>query len=175
MTNYTRARVAGGRYFFTMALADRQSTLLIDHAERLREAVRQVKTRHPFQIDAMVVLPDHLHCIWTLPEDDADYSTRWNLIKGTFSRGIVAGERRRTSRIVRRERGIWQRRFWEHAIRDEQDFANHVAYIHINPVKHGHVKRAIDRPQSSIHQHVEKGLCDPTWAAESFILNWDLE
>ena len=123
----------------------------------------------------MVVLPDHLHCLWTLPEHDADYSTRWSLIKGAFSRGIEAGERRRPSRIGRRERGIWQRRFWEHAIRDEQDFNNHVAYIHINPVKHGHVRRAADWPHSSIHRHIEKGLCDPAWAAEAFILDWELE
>jgi putative transposase len=175
MTNYRRSQVAGGCYFFTLALADRGATLLFDHADLLRESIRTVRARQPFQIEAMVVMPDHLHCIWTLPDKDADYSTRWNLIKGAFSPGIEAGERRRESRVARRERGIWQRRFWEHAIRDEDDFNNHVAYIHINPVKHRHVARAIDWPHSSIHRHIEQGLCDPSWAAETFILDWQLE
>jgi putative transposase len=175
MTSYRRSKVAGGSYFFTLSLAERRSTLLVERIDLLREAIRTVRARHPFEIDAMVVLPDHLHCIWTLPENDSDYATRWSLIKGNFSRAVEPGERRRKSRIARRERGIWQRRFWEHAIRDETDYNNHVAYIHINPVKHGHVARAVAWPHSSIHRHIEKGLCDPGWAAEPFVLDWQLE
>jgi putative transposase len=175
MTSYRRAYVAGGCYFFTLALANRRSTLLVDRIDLLRESIRAVKARHPFDIDAMAVLPDHLHCIWTLPEGDTNYATRWSLIKSAFSRGIEGGERRRPSRVSRRERGIWQRRFWEHAIRDQQDYNNHVAYIHINPVKHGQAQRAVDWPYSSVHRHVEMGLCDPSWAAEPFILDWNFE
>lgn len=175
MPAYRRNKLTGGCYFFTTALADRRSELLVNHVEHLRACMRRVKIRHPFIIEAMVVLPDHLHCIWTLPERDADYSTRWNLIKGAFSRGITSGEPRSASRKLRGERGVWQRRFWEHTIRDEQDYANHVAYIHINPVKHGYVARAMDWPHSSIHQHIRRGLCDPAWAAEPFVLNLELE
>lgn len=122
-----------------------------------------------------MILPDHLHCIWTMPDGDADFGTRWSLIKAGFSRGIAGGELRRESRIKRGERGIWQRRFWEHLIRDEDDFRNHVDYIHINPVKHGHVRRAIDWPHSSIHRFVRDGLCDPAWAAEPFVLEMERE
>ena len=148
MTAYLRSRLASGCYFFTLALADRRSYLLTEKIDRLRNCIRRVNRRHPFTIEAIVVLPDRLHCLWTLTQNDADYSMRWNLIKGTFSRGIAAGEIRSNSRG---ERGIWQRRFWEHVIRNERDYANHVAYIHINPVKHGLVQRAADWPHSSIH------------------------
>jgi putative transposase len=110
-----------------------------------------------------------------LPEGDTDYSHRWSRIKSTFSQGNEPGERRRESRIRRQERGIWQRRFWEHAIRDERDFGKHVDYIHINPVKHGLVRCAVDWPYSSIHRYVKKGLCDPSWAAEPFVLDMALE
>lgn len=175
MTDYRRARVAGGTYFFTVALADRRSSLLTERVDLLRACFQSVRARHPFRIDAMVVLPEHLHCVWTLPEDDADYSKRWFLIKSEFSRGISPGEQRRPSRVVRRERGIWQRRFWEHVIRDERDLQTHVDYVHINPVKHGHVQRAIDWPHSSIHRHVKQGLCDASWAAEPFVLGLDRE
>jgi len=174
MTQYRRARIEGGCYFFTVALEDRRSSLLVDRVDLLRASFQQTLQRHPFTIDAIVILPDHLHCIWTLPEGDADYSNRWSRIKAMFSRGIEPGERRRQSRIRRQERGIWQRRFWEHAIRDERDFANHVDYIHINPVKHGLIRRAIDWPHSSIHRYVKRGLCDPSWAAEPLVLEMPL-
>lgn len=134
MTQYRRPRIAGGCYFFTVALADRQSTRLLGRVDLLRECFRKTRQRRPFAMDAVVILPDHLHCLWTLPEGDADYSHRWSRIKAAFTHGIEPGERRRESRIRRQERGIWQRRFWEHAIRDEQDFAAHVDYFHINPV-----------------------------------------
>lgn len=121
MPNYRRQRVAGGRYFFTVALQDRSSSLLIDRIADLRQAFRSVRSTRPFKIDALVVLPEHLHCVWTLPDNDADSSTRWSYIKSAFSRRIEHGEQRSTSRCSKRERGIWQRRFWEHAIRDDED------------------------------------------------------
>jgi putative transposase len=175
MTEYRRARVPGGCYFFTVALASRQSNLLTNHIDSLRKGLRLVRQRHPFSIDAMVVLPDHLHCVWTLPEGDTDYSGRWRLIKSAFSRNIATGERRSQSRMIRGERGIWQRRFWEHVIRDDEDFANHVAYVHINPVKHGYVRSAVEWPYSTIHQHIRLGLCAADWAAEPFVLELEYE
>jgi len=135
MTNYRRNFVAGGSYFFTVNLADRQSRLLTDNIELLREAFRYARARHPFQIEAIVVLPEHVHTIWTLPPDDLDYAMRWRLIKTTFSRGLPKGERISQSRRDRGERGIWQRRYWEHTLRDELDFERHADYIHFNPVK----------------------------------------
>jgi putative transposase len=125
MTTYRRNLIAGGRYFFTVNLADRRLGLLVDHVDLLRAAFRSARVRHPFDIDAIVVLPDHLHTIWTLPEGDSDFATRWRLIKATFSRGLPQGERVSTSRLRKSERGIWQRRYWEHTLRDEEDLARH--------------------------------------------------
>jgi putative transposase len=150
--DYRRAYVKGGCYFFTLTLADRKSQLLTQHIDLLRASIKYVKDRHPFNIDAMVVLPDHLHCIWTLPENDCDYAKRWMLIKTHFSRQIPKTENIHSTRIKKRERGIWQRRFWEHVIRNERDFLNHVEYIHINPIKHGYVQNVKDWPFSSIHK-----------------------
>jgi len=145
MTDYRRAKVEGATYFFTVNCADRRGNqLLVQHIDLLRQAFRRVKNSHPFNIDAMVVLPDHLHCIWTLPPNDADFKTRWALIKAGFSRGIPDGENRSRSRIKRGERGIWQRRYWEHLIRDERDYHWHLSYIPCNPVKHGWVNRVRD-------------------------------
>lgn len=103
---------------------------MVEHADVLRAVIREVQSRHPFRIDAMVVLPDHLHAIWTLPMNDKDFSVRWMLIKSGFSRRLPLGERRNKSRMAKGERGIWQRRFWEHLIRDENDYERHVNYIH---------------------------------------------
>ena len=175
MTNYRRARAEGSTWFFTVTLASRQSGLLASNGALLRDCFRKVRQRHPFTIDAAVILPDHLHCIWTLPENDADYSTRWYLIKSAFSREVANGEFRSRSRTLRGERGIWQRRFWEHLIRDEDDLRNHIDYIHSNPVKHGHAGRATDWPQSSIHKFVRQGLCDSDWAAEPAVLDMEAE
>jgi putative transposase len=155
---YRRANVAGGTYFFTVNLAERQLGLLGDHVDLLRDSVRVVKQRHPFNIVAFVVLPDHLHAIWTLPEDDSDFAIRWMLIKSGFSRSLPEGERRNASRILKGERGIWQRRYWEHLIRDELDYHRHVDYVHFNPVKHGYATRAADWPYSSIHRYIAAGL-----------------
>ena len=131
MTEYRRVRVPGATWFFTVGLAERRGNgLLVERIDTLRSAFRVVRERHPFLMDAVVILPDHLHCVWTLPEGDADYSTRWGLIKAKFSRSLNRGERRSASRVKRGERGIWQRRFWEHCIRDEGDYARHVDYVH---------------------------------------------
>ncbi len=143
---YRRVALAGGTYFFTVNLANRKSSLLLHYVDILREVVRAVQVAHPFHIDAMVILPEHLHALWTLPADDADYPTRWMLIKGGFSRHVPEGEQIGRSRRCKGERGIWQRRYWEHCIRDDRDFARHVNYIHYNPVKHGHVRRVAGWP-----------------------------
>lgn len=167
MTEYRRAKIPGATYFFTVNCAERSGNrLLVDHIDRLRPIFRKVKSEHPFEIDAMVVLPEHLHCIWTLPPGDADYPTRWALIKAGFSRAIPAVERRSMSRIKRGERGIWQRRYWEHLIRDDPDFQRHVDYIHWNPVKHGWVRRVKDWPHSSFHAYVRRGIYPANWACE---------
>src|SRR4051812_35349477 len=139
MTTYRRNFVPGGSFFFTVNLADRRGRLLTDHIDHLRHAFRATRVRHPYSIEAIVILPDHLHAIWTLPGDDADFATRWRLIKSAFSHAVPRGERISDSRQRKSERGIWQRRYWEHTIRDERDFIGHVDYIHFNPVKHGYV------------------------------------
>jgi putative transposase len=165
MRRYLRARVPGGTCFFTVVLSDRASTLLTDHVDALRESFRVVRAAHPFITVAIVVMPDHPHTVWTLPESDADYSTRWALIKSRFSRAIVAGEPVSHSRTRRRERGVWQRRVHEHAIRDDDDLQRHIDYIHWNPVKHRHAARPIEWLYSSIHRYVREGTLAPDWAA----------
>jgi putative transposase len=155
MTGYRRNFVAGGSFFFTVNLAEQQLQLLTGHVDQLRTAFREVRRRHPFTIDAMVVLPDHLHTVWTMPEGDADFATRWRLIKSAFSRRLPAGER-----------GIWQRRYWEHTIRDESDFVRHIDYIHINPVKHGLVTRVGDWPYSSFRRMAKLGVYPEDWAGD---------
>ncbi|MGQ0502402.1 MAG: REP-associated tyrosine transposase [Panacagrimonas sp.] len=161
-------------YLFTVTLAQRDGTLLTDHAEHLGKCFRSVRQKHPFVMDACVVLPDQLHCISTLPEDNADFSLRWFLIKSAFSRDLVKGEWRRESRVRRGERGVWKRRLWEHVIRDERDFSAHVDYIHINRIKHGLAKRAIDWPPSLIHRYVRERRCSANRAAERFVLEMAL-
>lgn len=163
MPDYRRNWVPGGTYFFTVALLERKQDLLVAEIERLREAVRRVKRRYPFEIVAWVVLPDHLHCIWTLPPGDADYATRWRLIKLLFVKSLPKGERLSTVRKRRHERGIWHRRYWEHTIRDERDLANHVDYVHWNPVKHGHVAKVAEWPFSTFHRYVENGIYARDW------------
>nr|WP_229721040.1 transposase [Dyella nitratireducens] len=158
--------MTGGTYFFTVNLADRASALLVERVDLLREAVRTVKQRHPFGILAWVVLPEHMHTIWSMPDHDADFSRRWMLIKQRFSWAIEQRETISTSRRNKSERGIWQRRFWEHLIRDEHDLACHLDYVHINPVKHGYVTRASDWPYSSIHRYIRQGMLAADWACE---------
>jgi len=166
MSNYRRAFVPGGCWFFTVNLLERRETLLVEHIAILRLAVASTRRSLPFTIDAFVVLPDHLHAIWTLPPGDADFSTRWRLIKNRFARALPKRERLSAVRTARHERGIWQRRFWEHLIRDEADFARHVEYCYINPVKHGLVSRVGDWPHSSFHRDVGAGIFPQDWAGE---------
>ena len=151
MPKYIRPKRPGASVFFTVALADRGVQTLVDHVDLLREAVRVTRLKRPFQINAWVVLPDHMHCVWTLPEGDAAYSVRMAAIKARFARDLPEG-RVRASHIVRREKGIWQRRFWEHHIRDEAAFAAAVRYCWINPVKHGLVEHPDHWPYSSWHR-----------------------
>jgi len=158
MPDYRRAFIPGGSWFFTVNLLERRKTLLVDHVATLRHAVDATRRSLPFAIDAFVVLPDHLHAIWTLPPGDADFSTRWRLIKTRFARALPRQERLSPVRVARNERGIWQRRFWEHLIRDEDDYARHVAYCYINPIKHGLVARVSDWPHSSFHRNVRAGI-----------------
>lgn len=163
MTAYRRHRIAGGTYFFTVNLADRRRSLLTDHIDLLRVALRYTRLRHPFAIDAIVVLPDHMHAVWTLPNGDGDFATRWRLIKATLSRGLQHAEPVSASRSRKRERGIWQRRYWEHTIRDDGDFARHVDYVHFNPVKHRYVEQVEDWPFSSFHRLVRLGSYPASW------------
>jgi len=176
MSVYLRPKVPGATLFFTVALAARGGTVLVDHVGLLRAAVRETRDERPFYIDAWVVLPDHLHAVWTLPEGDAEYSTRWRIIKARFTRAVLAagmvgaehppyglGGRvggfhpPSRSKRMKGERGIWQRRFWEHHIRNEADHAAHVRYCHINPVKHGFVERPEEWAWSSVHREIAAG------------------
>jgi putative transposase len=166
MVLYRRNFVPAGTYFFTLALADRRSSVLVDHIGVLRIAFRRARAERPFAIDAIVVLPDHLHAVLTLPPDDADYSGRWRLIKTLFSNGVLASD----GTITRHRNGelaLWQRRFWEHTIRDETDFARHVDYIHFNPVKHALVPCVRDWPHSSFHRYVRQGMLPADWAGDA--------
>jgi len=166
MPNYRRNRVPGGTYFFTVNLRDRSSDLLVAEIEALRGSVRATRARHPFHIDAWVVLPDHVHCIGTLPTGDVGFSVRWQMIKVLFSRSVPRAEQRRASLVRKREAGIWQRRYWEHTIRDDQDYAVHVDYIHFNPVKHGLAAQPADWPFSSFTRSVTLGMYPSDWAGD---------
>ena len=172
MSNYRRTHVRGGCYFFTVVTHRRRP--LFDCPSRvdlLRSAVRVVQSVHPFAIDAMVVLPDHVHAVWQLPEGDADYSRRWRDIKHHVSTAIDAPVNHRG------EKAVWQRRFWEHAIRDDEDWRRHVDYIHYNAVKHRLVESPAEWPYSSFHAAVRKGWYDANWGAlePDDIRDWWLE
>jgi REP-associated tyrosine transposase len=143
MVAYRRNRVEGGTYFFTLALADRSACILVDRNAALREAFRVAKRERPFAIDAIVILPDHLHAMLTLPQGDVDFSGRWRRIKGHFSSSLLRSGVP-IARCGNGELALWQRRYWEHTIRDETDFVRHADYIHYNPVKHGLVGRVSD-------------------------------
>jgi putative transposase len=162
MVLYRRNRVKGGSYFFTVALQDRSSNLLVEHIAELRDAFRLAKARMPFQVDAIVVLPEHLHAIFTLPASDDNYSSRWRLIKSIFTRKLIQ-KGVTLAANGRGEYNLWQRRFWEHTIRDEEDMNNHIDYIHYNPVKHILVERVTDWPHSSFHRYVRSGTLPIDW------------
>jgi putative transposase len=164
MPDYRRAWHPGGTYFFTVNLLQRHSNaLLTERIDSLRTSVELVRQRHPFKIHAWVVLPDHLHCVIELPDGDADFATRWRLIKAGFSKSLPKTEKRTEVRVGRRERGIWQRRYWEHLIRDEADYRAHIDYVHINPLKHGLVRRVADWPYSTFHRLVTAGMYSADW------------
>src|SRR6516225_9861055 len=165
MVRYRRNFAAGGTFFFTVTLADRTSRALLDHIEALRAAVRETRASHPFTIDAVLVLPEHLHIVMTLPEGDADYPNRLSLIKRRFTDAAVKSGMR-VARHRNGEPSLWQRRFWEHTIRDDRDFERHVDYIHFNPVRHGLVDRVRDWPHSSFHEYVRRGLLSSDWGGD---------
>ncbi len=172
MSRYRRAITAGGTFFVTV-VAYRRQPILCDAAihNALRKAMVSVRRSKPFTIDAWVLLPDHLHCVWTLPLDDDDFSGRWSLIKSAVSRAVGAQYRREEwlngSKLKHREATIWQRRFWEHCIRDESDLQRHVDYLHFNPVKHGLVSRVADWPHSTFHRFLAKGRYPLDWAGSA--------
>jgi len=163
MPDYLRSRVPGGCYFFTVTLRNRRSNLLVERVDLLRDCVTRARAAAPFHIDAWVVLPDHMHCVWSLPEGDADYSSRWLRIKQRFSMALPKTEARTAVMVARGDRGIWQRRFWEHTIRDELDYARHMDYIHFNPVKHGLVRDPAAWPHSSFRRAVAMGFYPEQW------------
>ncbi len=162
MVLYRRSRVANAPYFLTATLRERRSGLLVEYIDDLRSAFGEARQRRPFRIDAVVVLPDHFHLLCTLPEGDADFSSRVQIIKRAFTRSLLACG----VPLVKDARGeypLWQRRFWEHTIRDPHDYARHVDYIHFNPVKHGWVRQVRDWPYSSFHRYVRQGLLPADW------------
>ncbi len=171
MPNYRRVLIPGGTYFFTL-VTYRRRPLLTSNAARdcLKRSIRKVQQSQPFDLPAICFMPDHLHCIMVLPENDADYPGRWNAIKGLFSKGLrkngvqvapVSGGRPEKGGI-----GIWQRRYWEHLIRDDEDYRRHLDYIHFNPVKHGLVQAPLDWPWSSLHRYVGNGFYEPDWGEQ---------
>jgi len=175
MPDYRRAWHPGGTYFFTVNLLQRQgNNLLTRHIDLLRQTVRSVRQRHPFRIHVRVVLPEHLHCVIELPPEDADFATRWRLIKMGFSKAMPRDEKLSAVRARRGERGIWQRRYWEHQIRDEADYRAHMDYVHINPVGHGLVKSVTDWPYSTFHHLVAEGVYPADWAGgKETVLDYD--
>ncbi|MBL4884335.1 MAG: transposase [Planctomycetaceae bacterium] len=180
MTNYRRAFIPGGTFFFTVVTYHRRPILTSEPGRvSLREAIRSVQKRRPFTIDAIVLLPDHLHCIWSLPRGDADFSTRWRQIKTLFTRSYLSSDEceaeSSTSRAIKQEHAVWQRRFFEHTIQSEEELKRCVDYIHINPVKHGLVEKVSDWPWSSFHRYVQMQEYPLDWGGspEWFGDEWD--
>jgi len=167
---YRRQQEKGTTYFFTIVTYQRRKILREENNIALIfEAFDHVKARHTFKLDAFVIMPDHLHCIWTLPENDADFSMRWRMIKSYFTRhcDIKYKGTRSASRLGKSEQAVWQRRFWEHQVRDDEDFLRHIEYIHYNPVKHGEVDAPNLWIHSSFHRYVEQGIYNKDWGARS--------
>ncbi|MDD5171244.1 MAG: transposase [Syntrophales bacterium] len=167
MPNYLRSFIPGGTFFFTLVTYERRRWLCTEEARQaLNGAIKAVRETRPFIIDAVVLLPDHLHCIWTLPDGDHDFSTRWRLMKSFVTKrckSIPSTLPGTASRIKRKEQNLWQRRFWEHTIRDERDFAAHCDYIHYNPVKHGLCESPAEWPYSSFSRYLASGLYEENW------------
>jgi putative transposase len=162
MVHYRRTFVPGDTHFFTVTLADPRTSLLTDRIDALGAAFRKCRSAHPFATLAIAVMPDHLHCVWTLPDGDADYAIRWSLIKRAFTRR----QYHEGPTPARTKRGVWRSRFWEHTIRDDVDLQRHIDYIHFNPVQHGLAVRAADWPHSSFHRFVKQGLLAKGWGSE---------
>jgi len=157
---------AGCNLFLHGQSLNRRSDLLVRHIDLLRATVRATLARHPFHIDAWVVLPDHMHCVWTLPDGDADFALRWKVIKFGFAKRLPKTEVLTATQHARGERGIWQRRYWEHLIQDERDYRHHVDYVHLNPRKHGLVDQIVDWPYSSFHRAVRAGFYSGDWCGD---------
>lgn len=167
---YRRTQVPGGTLFLTLVTFDR-SPLFRSHSavEHFRAAIRKVQAGRPFVVDAAVILPDHIHVLWTLPDGDTDYPTRVRLLKTHFTKlhgGDRCGNVVNASRALKGERNVWQRRYWEHTIRDEKDFQAHADYIHYNPVRHGYVAAARDWPHSTFHDWMRRGIYDLAWGTD---------
>ena len=182
MPEYRRARSLGATFFFTVNTHLRQPFLIdADVRAALREGIDRVRSTMPFQIDAWVLLPDHIHCVWTLPDGDADFSSRWRIIKTIVTQ--QCGPRLNVSEMLsdrrkqKNQSSLWQQRFWEHQIRDEEDWRRHMDYIFFNPVKHGYVSRVRDWKFSSFENAVAKGWYDLTWgsSAPDSIFGMELE
>jgi putative transposase len=178
MPHYRRNYVPGGTYFFTIVTHQRGPILGIELGRRcLHEALQEEKNKRPFEIFAMVLLPDHVHSVWVLPSGDHDYSLRWQKIKEGFTRRFLhsGGDEGAStqSRLRHRERAIWQRRFWEHTCRDQEDLKRFLDYLHWNPVKHGLVRRVRDYPWSSFHRFVRLGEYDLGWGDVDPCPGWD--
>lgn len=170
MRTYIRDKTKGGCYFLTLCLENRPSSLLTDNVELFRNAYKVTKQNHSFTLDAMVLMPDHIHLMITLPKDSDNFSVIIASLKSHFSRQINLLNPDlgiSSSRQKKRESGIWQRRFWEHKIRDEIDFLHHVEYIHYNPVKHGYTGSPKDWQFSTFHRFVEQGIYDKDWGSET--------
>jgi len=178
MSRYKRLRQRGGCYFFTVVTYQRFPYFRNNaNIERLRKAISHVKHRKPFHIDGIVILPDHIHCVWWLPDNDSDNSSRWAQIKRRFSMSLDESEKREFSRKVRRERAIWQPRFWEHLIVDDEDWRRHMDYIHYNPVKHGLVRKVSKWPYSSFSRCIQRGWYLQEWgdSVAEDVINMDIE
>ena len=166
MPNYRRTRIAGGTYFFTVVTFRRLPLLASSSAiSALRSSFEAVMTRHPFTVEAMVIMPDHLHCIWTLPDGDHDFSTRWRLVKAGFSRACQRSpaEQIPWSLLRKREKDVWQQKLWEHCIRDDMDFNAHCDYIHYNLVKHGLAQSPAEWQHSTFRLFVQAGFYPRDW------------
>jgi len=166
MTNYRRFYSKGGTYFFTVVTQERRPIFSTEeNIQKLRDAFKAVMKKRPFRIEAIVILPDHIHCIWALPRDDSDFSNRWKEIKYCFSMSYISSFLNAYSKRKKNEKGLWQRRFWEHLIRDQEDYNRHFDYIHYNPVKHKLTERAVDWPYSTFRRFVDKGIYEEDWGS----------
>lgn len=172
MVQYRRNFIPGGTFFVTVTLEDRASSLLVEHVRLLRDAFRATRAKKPFTVDAIVILPDHLHTVMTLPRGDADFSDRWRQIKSHFTRSVVAAGVP-LSANHRGEYPLWQRRFWEHAIRNEHDLERCIDYVHYNPAKHRLASSPVDWQHTSLHRYIRDGILPADWGGSGATDNDD--